>query len=175
MYFTRAYSDVSNNRTGTAIYCQKIFLPIRSYYRHVFRRLRNIFNLYAYSFWKNSHPVRILKTVGLLEGRVLRVHFFFHCKYDPDWQYLLFRLCSACMPRTRNSRSAAPSMNEFAIGNVFFLAHLTTGKKEVSTKLWYSTIGRLATRWLSPFSGVARACAYAHMIFTAVSKRDTVS
>ena len=45
-------------------------------------------------------------------------------------------------------------------------------KKEVSTKLWYSTIGHLATRWLSPFSGVARACAYAHMIVTAVSKRD---
>ena len=48
-------------------------------------------------------------------------------------------------------------------------------KKEVSTKLWYSTIGHLATRWLTPFSGVARACAYAHMIFTAVSKRDAVS
>ena len=28
-------------------------------------------------------------------------------------------------------------------------------KKEVSTKLWYSTSGHLATRWLSPFSGVA--------------------
>ena len=48
-------------------------------------------------------------------------------------------------------------------------------KKEVSTKLWYSTIGHLATRWLSPFSGVPRACAYAHMIFTAVSKRDALS
>ena len=30
-------------------------------------------------------------------------------------------------------------------------------KKEVSTKLWYLTIGHLATRWLSPFSGVAQA------------------
>ena len=48
-------------------------------------------------------------------------------------------------------------------------------KKEVSTKLWYSTIGHLATRWLYPFSGVARACVYAHMIFTAVSKRDAAS
>ena len=48
-------------------------------------------------------------------------------------------------------------------------------KKEVSTKLWYSTIGHLATRWLSPFPGVTRAWAYAHMIFTAVSKRDAVS
>ena len=48
-------------------------------------------------------------------------------------------------------------------------------KKEVSTKLWYSTIGHLATRWLSPFLGVARLCAYAHMIFIALSKRDTVS
>ena len=44
-------------------------------------------------------------------------------------------------------------------------------KKEVSTNLWYSTIGHLATRWLSPFSGVARACAYEHMIFTALSKK----
>ena len=52
---------------------------------------------------------------------------------------------------------------------------LDNRKKEVSTKLWYSTIGHLATRWLSPFSGNARACAYAHMIFTAVSKRDAVS
>ena len=33
-------------------------------------------------------------------------------------------------------------------------------KKEVSTKLWYSTLGHLATRWLSPLSAVARACAY---------------
>ena len=48
-------------------------------------------------------------------------------------------------------------------------------KKEVSTKLWYSMIGHLATRWLSPFLGVARLCAYAHMIFTAVSKREAVS
>ena len=31
-------------------------------------------------------------------------------------------------------------------------------KKEVSTKLWYSPIGHLATHWLSPFAGVARAC-----------------
>ena len=48
-------------------------------------------------------------------------------------------------------------------------------EKKVSTKLWYSTIGHLATRWLSPFAGVARTCAYAHRIFTAVSKRDAVS
>ena len=33
----------------------------------------------------------------------------------------------------------------------------------------------MATRWLSPFSGVARACAHAQMIFTTVSKRDAVS
>ena len=45
----------------------------------------------------------------------------------------------------------------------------------MSTKLWYSTIGHLATHWLALFSGNARACAYAHMIFTAVSKRDAVS
>ena len=45
----------------------------------------------------------------------------------------------------------------------------------MSTKFWYSTIGHLATRRLSPFSGVACVCAYAHMIFTAVSKRDTLS
>ena len=30
------YSDVSNNRIGTAIYFQKIILPICSYQRHVF-------------------------------------------------------------------------------------------------------------------------------------------
>ena len=48
-------------------------------------------------------------------------------------------------------------------------------KKEVSTKLWYSTIGHLATRWLSPFVGAARACPYAHMIFTAVSNTDAVN
>ena len=36
-------------------------------------------------------------------------------------------------------------------------------------------MGRSAMRWLSHFSGVARACTYAHMIFTAVSKRDAVS
>ena len=47
--------------------------------------------------------------------------------------------------------------------------------KEVSTKLWYSMIGRLATRWLFSSSGVARACAHAHIIFTAVSKRDALS
>ena len=29
--FCEHYSDVSNNRTGTVIYFQKIFLPIRSY------------------------------------------------------------------------------------------------------------------------------------------------
>ena len=33
----------------------------------------------------------------------------------------------------------------------------------------------MATRWLSPFSGVARACVHAHMIFTTVSKRHEVS
>ena len=33
----------------------------------------------------------------------------------------------------------------------------------------------MATRWLSPFSGVARACAHAHIIFTAVSKREAVN
>ena len=38
-------------------------------------------------------------------------------------------------------------------------------KKEMNTKPWYSTIGYLATRWLSSFSGVARACAHVHMIF----------
>ena len=48
-------------------------------------------------------------------------------------------------------------------------------KKEVSTRLWYSTMGRSATRWLSPFSGVARACAHTLMFFNAVSKRDAVS
>ena len=36
-------------------------------------------------------------------------------------------------------------------------------------------IGRLATRRLSPSSGSARACAHAHIIFTAVSKRDALS
>ena len=41
----------------------------------------------------------------------------------------------------------------------------------MSTKLWYSMIGHLATCWLSPFSGVARACACAHMIFTAVFQK----
>ena len=29
----------------------------------------------------------------------------------------------------------------------------------------------MATLWLSPFSGVARACTHAHMIFTSVKKR----
>ena len=48
-------------------------------------------------------------------------------------------------------------------------------KKEVSTKLWYSMIGRLATCWLSSSSCAARACAHAHIIFTAVSKRDALS
>ena len=44
----------------------------------------------------------------------------------------------------------------------------------MSTKVWYSTIGNLATRWLSPFSGVTRACAHAHIFFTAASKREAV-
>ena len=44
----------------------------------------------------------------------------------------------------------------------------------MSTKLWYSTIGHLATRLQSPFSGVARTCAHAPIIFTAVSKREAV-
>ena len=47
-------------------------------------------------------------------------------------------------------------------------------EKKVSTKLWYSTIGHLAARWLSTFSAVARACAHASIIFTAVSKREAV-
>ena len=45
----------------------------------------------------------------------------------------------------------------------------------MSTKLWYSTIGHLATLGLSVFFGVARACAHAPTIFTAVSKRDEVN
>ena len=31
------------------------------------RLLKNVFDLYAYSFWKVRHPVRLLKTVRLLE------------------------------------------------------------------------------------------------------------
>ena len=58
---------------------------------------------------------------------------------------------------------------------MYYIKAIDNRKKEVSTKLWYSRIGHLAARWLSPFLGVARACAYAHMIFIAVSKRDAVS
>ena len=48
-------------------------------------------------------------------------------------------------------------------------------KKEVSTKLWYSTIGRLETCWQFFFKRRARACAHAHIIFSAESKRDALS
>ena len=62
----------------------------------------------------------------------------------------------------------------------FFISHMPCHaignlRKEVSTKLWYSTMGRSATHRLSSFSDVARACAHAPMFFTAVSKRDAVS
>ena len=63
-FLTHDYSDVSNNRTGTAIYFQKEILPIRFY---VFQRLWNTFNLYAYPFWKICHPVLSFKTIRLLE------------------------------------------------------------------------------------------------------------
>ena len=46
-------------------------------------------------------------------------------------------------------------------------------KKEVVSQMFVSENGQSwATRRLFPFSGVARACNHAHMIFTAVSKRD---
>ena len=60
-----------------------------------------------------------------------------------------------------------------------FLAFFTIDnrKKEVITKLWYSMIGHCIWQRVGCllFAGVARACAYAQMIFTAVSKRDAVS
>ena len=61
--------------------------------------------------------------------------------------------------------------------STFHFSCIDNRKEEVSTELWYSMIGRLATPWLSSSSGVARACAHAHIIFTAaaVSKRDTLS
>ena len=45
-------------------------------------------------------------------------------------------------------------------------AYIDNRKKEVSTKLWYSTIGHLATRWLSPFSGL-----YAYDFHCSIQKR----
>ena len=45
----------------------------------------------------------------------------------------------------------------------------------MSTKLWDSTIGHLATLRLSAFFCVARSCAHAPKIFSAVSKRDAVN
>ena len=48
-------------------------------------------------------------------------------------------------------------------------------RKEMSTKLWYSTISHLATLGLSAFFGVLLACAHALTIFTPVSKRDAVN
>ena len=40
-------------------------------------------------------------------------------------------------------------------------------KIEKSTEFWYSTISNLATLWLSPSSGMERAFAHSHIIFTA--------
>ena len=48
-------------------------------------------------------------------------------------------------------------------------------QKEVSTKVWYSIVGNLATHWLSPFSGVVRPCTHTCIIFIAASKRDALS
>ena len=64
---------------------------------------------------------------------------------------------------------------KFKLSNLFYCIAIDNRRKEINTKLWYSTMGRSATHWLFPFSGVARACAYAHLIFTAGSKRDAVS
>ena len=61
------YSDVSNNRTGTAIYFQKMILPDALIRDMFFKDNWNIVNLYAYSLRKICHPVRLLKTVRLLE------------------------------------------------------------------------------------------------------------
>ena len=72
------YSDVSNNHTGTAIYFQKIILPIRSYQRHVFQRLWNIFNLYAYSFLENLSSCTVIRDIRVLNsGKNLNMRLFF--------------------------------------------------------------------------------------------------
>ena len=63
----RSYSDLSNNRTGTAIYFQKIILPIRPYQRMFFEDYGAIFTCTLILFWKICHPVRLLKTIRLLE------------------------------------------------------------------------------------------------------------
>ena len=87
------YSKVSNKRT-VHVYAYSIsknILPVRCYKRPVrslvfdfdkkiepefiqkgeqmtpARLLKNVSDLYAYSFWKVCHPVRLLKTVRLLE------------------------------------------------------------------------------------------------------------
>ena len=59
--------------------------------------------------------------------------------------------------------------------NIFFGSVIDNLKQCSYLKCSYLKMGVMATRWLSPFSGVARACAHAHTIFTAVSKRDAVS
>ena len=66
--------------------------------------------------------------------------------------------------------------NKFShLQSMFTSSSIDNRRKEVSTKLWYSTMGRSAMHWLSPFSGIVRACAHALIFFTAVSKRDVVS
>ena len=66
--------------------------------------------------------------------------------------------------------------NKFShLQSIFTSSSIDNRRKEVSTKLWYSTMGRSAMHRLSPFSGIVRACAHALIFFTAVSKRDVVS
>ena len=74
-----------------------------------------------------------------------------------------------------NSNDEPRSQTVLLLPRLVRMRTIDNRKKEVSTKLWYSMIGRLATRWLSSLLGVARACAHAHIIFTAVSKRDALS
>ena len=68
----KSYSDISNNRTGTAIYFLKKILPIRSYQRLVrflnfgFQNFENFDDFEEPRFWKDT--VNIIDKLPILIG-----------------------------------------------------------------------------------------------------------
>ena len=70
----------------------------------------NFFNLYAYSFWKVSHPVRLLKTTVMREIRVGQRLSVYWQLIDNSIEeilhsYLLYRNKLQCLPKKKKCSS----------------------------------------------------------------------
>ena len=51
------------------------------------RLFRNFFNLYAYSFWKVCHPLRLFKTIRLLETSEYTLYYEFSTDFDAQSKF----------------------------------------------------------------------------------------